>query len=616
MTATAVPVPQSAKTRAREAARHYICAEPADIAAMLAEAGAKGLGDLFAHIPQAARMAQPLPLPEELSYEDTAKALEAISKKNKRAVSFIGDGLPVYREQSIVPFVWGIRNLSTAYTPYQPERSQGTLITHWIYQCAISALTGFEAINASLYDRSTALHEAVCCAVRLAKNPQADTVLVAGNLYPQDISVLKTLCAHTRVHVEFVQPDAATGRLDISAMRTAAQALGARLAGIAFPQVNNLGLLEDVDALTDLAHEFNVKAIAVFDPMLLAKDIGLKPPAVYGKTGADIIVGEGQPLTGAPNFGGPGLGIFGVRLNAQVKNDVRATPGRFVGKAKDLSGRDCFVMVLSAREQHIRKDKATSNICSNQAFMATVAGAALCQMGDEGLTTACNAGLTRAREFAGFIFDEVKDVVLAYPNAPFYNEVVVALPEPAADTIEAARKKGIHIGVDMTDRVNDGRSLLKISFSDASKGCVDLQLFLLERFGEKECDENKIPKDQFAIPEQLCRKDAPGIPRVSEEQLRDYYTRLGELNVSPDEACYPLGSCTMKYNPYLNDWAAGLEGFSQTHPQAPLQDVQGSLELAYTVQEWMAAVTGLAAVTTQPVAGAQGELAGLKLIQA
>ncbi len=608
-----VPVPDTAAARAREAARHYIAASDADVKAMLKDVGASSLADLFAHIPASARMVQPLPLPEELSYDDTARALQTISLKNRPAISFLGDGLPVYREQTIVPFVWGVRKLSTAYTPYQPERSQGTLITHWIYQCAMSALTGFEAINASLYDRAGALYEAVCCAIRLAKTPQADTVLVAGNIYPADLEVLRTLAIDTKVNIETIAPDAQTGRLAPAAVRERAMALGARLAGIAFAQVNNLGILEDVDALADIASDLKIKAIAVIDPVLLAEG-GLKPPSRFGKNGADIIVGEGQPLTGAPNFGGPGLGIFGVRLNAQVKNDVRATAGRFVGKAKDASGRDCFVMVLSAREQHIRKDKATSNICSNQAFMATVAGAALVQMGDSGLSKACAAGFSRAREFAQML-GKIEGLALAYADAPFANEVTIVLPEPSAQTIEAARKVGLHAGVDVSDRVAGGRHLLKISFSDMQTpdDMGRLERFLQDRFGAR---KDPVAVEVAEIPAQLRRADAPGILAVSEKELQSYYLRLGELNVSPDEACYPLGSCTMKYNPYLNDWAAGLPGFALMHPQAPVTDAQGSLELAWTVQEWMKAVTGLCAVTTQPVSGAQGELVGLKLIQA
>lgn len=609
----ALPVPESPSARLREQARHYIPAGAADIAAMLKEAGAVSLEALFSHIPEAARMAQPLPLPKELAYAETARAMAAIAAKNSTAVSFLGDGLSVYGTQGIVPFVCGIRKLATAYTPYQPERSQGTLISHWIYQCAMSALTGFEAVNASLYDRSTALHEAVCCAIRLAKSPQADTVLVAGNLFPADLEVLRTLTQGTRVRVEIVAPEAATGRLSPAAFSARAQALGPRLAGVAFPQVNNLGLLEDVDALADVAADLGVKSIAVFDPVLLAQG-GLKPPSRYGRQGADIAVGEGQPLTGAPNFGGPGLGIFAVRLNERVKNDVRATPGRFVGKAKDAQGRDCFVMVMSAREQHIRKDKATSNICSNQAFMATLAGAALCAWGDAGLARACAAGFARAREFFSFL-GGVDKVAPAFPDAPFANELTIALPEPAADVVEAARLAGLHVGVDATGRTDDGRSLLKISFSDTQSDAdmAALKAFFALRYGER---KNAAEPAAPAVPPALLREGAPGIPCVSEKELQDYYLRLGELNVSPDEACYPLGSCTMKYNPYLNDWAAALPGFAQAHPQAPVADVQGSLELAWTIQERMKAITGLAAVTTQPVAGAQGELVGLKLMQA
>ena len=166
--------------------------------------------------------------------------------------------------------------------------------------------------------------------------------------------------------------------------------LADRLAAIVFPQVNTFGLLEAVDELTDFALNCGVQSIAVIDPLLLAEG-GLKAPIDFGDKGANIIVGEAQHLAFDPNFGGPGLGLFGGRLDAKNRNACGAAPGRFIGKAKDIAGRECRVGVLSTREQHIRKDKATSNICSNQAFVATLVGAALLERGDQGLIGHCRS---------------------------------------------------------------------------------------------------------------------------------------------------------------------------------------------------------------------------------
>ena len=598
----------------RELVRHYIPASAEDLAAMLRALGLAKLEDLFAHLPAEIRAQPPLALPEELSYEAVQERMAGIAASNRTAAAFLGDGLPVYRVPAIVAQVAGIRNLTTAYTPYQPERSQGSLLTHWIYQCLMAQLTGFEAVNSSLYDRASALFEACCCALRLAEKPEADTVLLAGTLFPSDLEVLHTHAAETGLKLEIVAPDAATGLMDVATVRARALAFGARLAAFAFPQINSLGLLEDVDALTDLAGELGARTIAVVDPILFATG-GLKPPALWGASGrgADILVGEGQHLAIGPNFGGPGLGVFAVRHNMNVKNDVRATPGRFVGKAHDLAGRDCCVMVLSTREQHIRKDKATSNICSNQAFLATLVGAALLERGDAGLAAAVGQG--RARAVAAVAKLLRPGVALAFA-APFFNEPTLALDRPVAAMLERARRAGLHLGVDVSARIAGGRNLLKLSFTDAQN---EEDLAKLEKFFDTEFGARAANATAGAIPEipARARRAAPaGLPQYSHAELVAYYQKLGELNVSPDDGCYPLGSCTMKYNPHINDWAANLPGFVNAHPQAPAEDTQGCLEILYEIQEWFKGITGLAAVTTQPLAGAQGELAGLKMMQA
>jgi glycine dehydrogenase len=607
--ATVPPLPFDPTTLPRELNRHYIAASEEEIAEML---GALGLGsprELFAHLPEAVTFAEPPSLPEELDYDALQEALLALAANNRRRPSLLGDGLPQYAVPDLVGYVSNLRNLTTAYTPYQPERSQGTLMTHWIYQCVMSQLTGFEAINSSLYDRATAIFEAMCTAVRLAR--QADTVLLPEALYPGDLEVVRTLVQDSVVVLETLPLDPATGRIDAAALDARAEALGPRLAAIVFPQVNALGLLEDVDALARLCRRRGTRSIAVIDPFLLASG-GLKAPVDYGDDGVDMIVGEAQHLAIGPNFGGPGLGLFGVRHNERVKNDIRQTPGRYVGKARDGHGRECLVMVLSTREQHIRKDRATSNICSNQAFLATLAGAAILARGESGMASAIAAGRRRAEEAVARL-TALPGLRLAYPDAPFFNEIVLATPRPPAELIAAARLAGLHLGVDVSDRVAGERALLKLSFSDLPIDLDAVESFFREAL---EDGEATAPAPAPAVPPALRREGAVGLPEFDEATLRAYYDGLAELNVSPDDACYPLGSCTMKYNPFINDWAAGLPGFTETHPQAPVEDVQGNLALLHEIQEWFKAITGLAGVTTQPVAGAQGELVGIKLFQA
>jgi len=611
MNTTKLPgLPYEPQKLPRELKRHYICASDGEIQSMLKSLGLQKLEDLYSHLPPSARMpASGAAIPEELSYENLLSHMHALSKKNNVRLSFLGDGLPHYKVPEVISHVLGIRKLTTAYTPYQPERSQGTLTSIWIYQCAVSALTGFEAVNASFYERSTGLFEALKCAQRLRDG--SDTAVLAGSFFPGDLETVRTLAEGTDLKLVFVPPNPATGRVDMAAMEAAGRAAGEKLACLAFPQLNFLGLLEDVDALTDLAEELGAKSVAVVDPMTIARG-ALKPPAAFGKLGASMFMAEGQHLAIAPNFGGPGLGMFGIRYNPEHKNDIRQTAGRFIGKGKDISGRDAFAIVLATREQHIRRDKATSNICSNQSYLATLAGAALLERGDEGL--AASAALARKNaEVAVEKLTALNGVELAFPDAPFWNEVCLKLSRPASDLIRAARKADLHVGVDISSRVNGKGNLLLLSFTDRH-GPADLEK--LVNFFRTEFPGAKAAQKAPAIPAHALRKGGVNLPKIPVQKIKDYYSSLGEQNVSPDDNIYALGSCTMKYNPYINDWAAALPGFAELHPQAPIEDAQGSLEILYLTQEYFKAITGLPAVTTQPMAGAQGELVGLKLFQA
>lgn len=580
---------------------------------MLATTGDSQLRDLFTHIPEEVQYREPLDLPEEMEYEALRQHLLEISQKNQPVISFLGDGLPQYRVTEIVPYVSNIRNLTTAYTPYQPERSQGTLMTHWIYQCLMSQLTGFEAINSSLYERATALYEALCVGLRLKKS--ATTVIVSKGIYPGDLEVLHTLFRDTAYHLLEAPLDETTGTLDLNALETLIQEGGNTLGALAFPQINTFGNLEDVDALTDLGHRYDLKVIAIIDPMTLATG-GLKPPSEFGQKGADMLVGEGQHLAIGPNFGGPGLGVFGIRYNDTVKNDIRQTPGRFTGKSMDELGRECRVMVLSTREQHIRKEKATSNICSNQAFLATLAGAAILERGEQGMQAANDAGKQQAQR-AFSRLSGIHGIRPAFASTPFFNELTLETSAPVQVVHQQLREQGIQAGVEVSGRFNSRSGhFLKISFTDwQDAGDLDKLVNALQSLGLPAFSDQQAI-EPTTIPARYLRQKPVGLPQFPAEEIRAYYDKLGNLNISPDIGCYPLGSCTMKYNPLINDWAAGLPGFTNIHPQAPLQDIQGSLEILYQTQEWFKAITGLAGLTTQPVAGAQGELVGLKMFQA
>ncbi|MBI2520173.1 MAG: aminomethyl-transferring glycine dehydrogenase subunit GcvPB [Bdellovibrio sp.] len=613
-------LPYNPKCLERELRPYYIGARDQEIDQMLKEVGFKYLDDLFAHIPQEVKFKGPVGLGQALSYEELLNHVTQVGKKNRMPLSFIGDGLPHYKIPDLVSFVCNIRGLTTAYTPYQPERSQGTLHSLWAYTNMMSQLTGFEAINASLYDRATALFEGLLSATRITGH---NTVIVSEGVYPEDREVVETMAHGTKLRVIWIPLHIETGVTDLAKLKQTISAMHADLAAIAFPQVNCLGLLENVDEITDLAHENKLLALTVVDPMLLATG-GLRPPADFGlmkdqsgqKIGADLLVGEAQHLALAPNFGGPGLGLFGCRYASNNKNAIRSTPGRFVGKGHDSQGNPAYAMVLSTREQHIRREKATSNICSNESFIATLAGAAVLARGEQGMSKAILEG----RKMALRAVEELtalKGLSLAFPQSAFFNEFVLSVDGPSlTQLLKNAQKEDLQPGLDVTTRITTvgSKQLLMLSFTD--RHCL-ADVARLTAFFARHLRDRKTPSQiAFELPKKYARATAANLPSFSQDVLKDFYQKLGELNVSPDDNIYPLGSCTMKYNPYINDYLAGLPEFTHAHPKAPIEDIQGCLQILFETQEQFKKITGLAGVTTQPVAGAQGELVGLKMIQA
>jgi len=239
-------------------------------------------------------------------------------------------------------------------------------------------------------------------------------------------------------------------------------------------------------------------------------------------------------------------------------------------------------------------------------------GAALLERGDSGLE-AILAGLRARLAEAVECLTVFDGVSLAFPNSASFHEVTFELSTPVAEVLTKARESGILAGADVSSRVAGGRQLLKLSFSNREQAIAELVAVFTDVFGAA-CSAE--PAALAPVADQDARQQAPGLPTYTADEVIAYYQRLGDLNVSPDDGCYPLGSCTMKYNPKVNDWAAGLQGFTDVHPQAPVEDAQGCLYVLHEIQEWFKNITGLAAVTTQPLAGAQGELVGLKLFQA
>ena len=399
---------------------------------MLAGVRAGSVDELFADIPADVRLDRPLDLPAALSEVELLAELRALGARTTPAsslVSFLGAGVYDHYVPAVVDAVTGRSEFQTAYTPYQPERSQGVLQSIFEFQTAICELTGMDVANASMYDAGTALAEAVILA---GNQTRRGRVVLSAGVHPEYRQVVRTMGAAygpRPVEVELSQG----GLTGLDGLRTA---VDADTAVVVVQQPNFFGGLEDLAAAAAVAHEAGALLIAVVDPLSLGL---LVPP---GEAGADIVVGEGQSLGNQMNFGGPGLGFMAV-----TKSLMRRLPGRLVGETRDLEGRRGFVLTLQTREQHIRREKATSNICSNHALNALAAVVYLSWLGKQGLPELGEVCLRRA----AYLRERLLALpgVAAYTEGPIFREFAVRLPIPAGRLVEALLPQGILAGLDV-----------------------------------------------------------------------------------------------------------------------------------------------------------------------
>jgi glycine dehydrogenase subunit 1 len=332
--------------------------------------------DLFSDIPPSVRLKTPLSLPTPLSEPELLEELKTQSEKNKASASFLGAGIYNHFIPSAVKHIVSRSEFYTAYTPYQAEASQGTLQAIYEYQSMICALTGMEAANASMYDGATALAEAAFMACRITGRKE---ILVSSAVHPHYRQVLSTYCAAADLLLKEIPFDPKTGLNPYNLILNPAHAC------LILQQPNFFGNIEAIDGLAEKAHANGSLFIVSADPVSLGL---LKPPGEYG---ADIVVGEGQALGNPQNFGGPGLGIFAT------KNEfLRQMPGRIAGKTVDVEGNPGYVLTLATREQHIRRERATSNICSNEALCALSASVYLSLLGKRGLRQVAELCLQKA----------------------------------------------------------------------------------------------------------------------------------------------------------------------------------------------------------------------------
>jgi glycine dehydrogenase subunit 1 len=394
---------------------------------MLADIGAPSIEALFDEIPGGIRAGVLRHVPEGVSEMGMLQHLAERAGRDHGGVCFLGAGC---YDHHIPAAVWDITargEFMTAYTPYQAEASQGTLQLIYEYQTMMARLTGLDVSNASVYDGASGLAEAVLMAVRGNRKARGRTVLLAETVHPHYRSATRTIVANQGVECVTV-PVGEDGRLVI-------EALSGQRAPVALvlQQPNFFGLLEDVDALTDWAHAEGAWVIAVVNPLSLAV---LAPPGVWGETGADIACGDGQPLGIPMASGGPSFGFVCCRSEL-----VRQMPGRIIGRTIDLEDRVGYTLTLQAREQHIRRGKATSNICTNQGLLVTAATIHMSLLGDRGLAAAARASAANTRALVRRL-TEVDGVCQRFANA-YFHETVLDLPIDAEVVADGLLERGI-----------------------------------------------------------------------------------------------------------------------------------------------------------------------------
>jgi glycine dehydrogenase subunit 1 len=408
-----------------------------DIAEMLGAIGVSSIDALFDEIPASLRSQALVGIPPGMTEMEVARLMRERAAQDGLLLNFIGAGA---YEHHIPSAVWQIvtrGEFYSAYTPYQAEASQGTLQLLYEYQSMMTSLTGMQVSNASLYDGASALAEACLMAVRAHRKSQSARMLVPATVNPNYLSVARAITKGQNLRYDVVPYEKGSGVLGVTALDAYR---GQDVTAVVVQQPNFFGLLEDVDAITDWAHANGALVIAVVNPTSLAI---LKPPGEWGSTGADIAVGEGQPLGVPLSCGGPYFGFMTTRMEF-----VRQMPGRIIGRTVDLDGKPGFTLTLQAREQHIRRSKATSNICTNQSLLVTAATIYLSILGPQGLEAVAAASQARTDELVDAL-TKIDGVKLAFPG-PRFHEAVLTLPRKPADVLEQLARNGIAGGYDLS----------------------------------------------------------------------------------------------------------------------------------------------------------------------
>jgi glycine dehydrogenase len=563
-------------------ASRHIGPTASDQDAMVRRVGYESLDALMqAAVPEGIRSTSALNLPEARTETEALSVLRGLADRNNAGIAMIGLGYhPTVTPAVIRRNVLEDPSWYTAYTPYQPEISQGRLEALLNFQTLIADLTGLPTANSSLLDEGTAVAEAMTLIRRATKGKDALPIVIDAGLLPQTLAV-----THTRADalgIELLEADLTDGVPDVET------------AGIIFAYPRADGRIVDPRGAIEAAHAHGGLAVAVADPLAL---VLLASP---GSLGADVVVGSSQRF-GVPMFyGGPHAGFMAVRSGLE-----RHLPGRLVGVSIDSAGRPAYRLALQTREQHIRREKATSNICTAQVLLAVAASMYAVYHGPDGLRTIASDINDHARRLASGLTGGGVELV----SDTFFDTLVARVPGRADEIVEKARALGVHLRHVDADHVG-------VSTNEAT---TEAHVRLVwESFGVEASDWSMAGD---SLPSDLLRTDEILTHPVfhehhSETQMLRYLKKLSDRDYALDRGMIPLGSCTMKLNATAEMEPISWPGFAELHPFVPAADAAGMIELVETLEGWLAEVTGYAGVSIQPNAGSQGEFAGLLAIRA
>ncbi|RST11970.1 glycine dehydrogenase (aminomethyl-transferring) [Streptomyces sp. WAC05374] len=557
-------------------------------AKMLAQVGYGSLDELTAAaVPDVIKSAEALGLPDARTEAEVLAELRSLAERNQVLAPMIGLG---YYGTFTPPVI--LRNVMenpawyTAYTPYQPEISQGRLEALLNFQTMVADLTGLPTSGASLLDEGTAAAEAMSLARRVGK-VKGGVFLVDADALPQTIAVIETRAEPTGVEV--VVADLSEG--------IPAEIAERGVFGVLLQYPGASGAVRDIKPLIDRAHELG--AIVTVASDLLALTLLTSP----GELGADIAVGTTQRFGVPMGFGGPHAGYMAVR-----DRFARSLPGRLVGVSVDADGNKAYRLALQTREQHIRREKATSNICTAQVLLAVMAGMYAVYHGPDGLRQIAQ----RVHRYAVVLAEGLRAGGVEVVHGTFFDTVTVRVPGKAAEAVAAARENGVNLRLVDADHVS--------ASCDETTGRAQIAA-VWDAFGVRGDIEALDAESADVLPEALLRSDTYLTHPVfhahrSETAMLRYLRKLADRDYALDRGMIPLGSCTMKLNATTEMEPVTWPEFGQMHPFAPVDQAQGYLTLIRELEERLAEVTGYDKVSIQPNAGSQGELAGLLAVRA